>query len=347
MAVSDRLPAKRTVHRAVGAVAALAGVAGLVVVVDPRAVIATMGHLDARALVPIVLLVLLFYGLQGLRWHLLLRSIGAQSRLSDSQLINLAGQAVTAVLPLGDLTRAVMASKRTGVTFGSAAATVTVQELTFMLLVVAAAAPGLDRLPYGHLWMLVVVAGLGSVAAVLTLPRFFAAARRPLAATALTRRFLDDIDALQRDVRRLLARPAVLAGSVLDLGRVIAATAALLLTLRALHINTLTWWDVALVLAVSFVGGALSFLPGGVGANEASVVGVLILLGVNPAAAAAVAILQRLELTAVPAVAGMVSYAVLCRRGAVISGRPHRIDADPSAGSTQGALEGAYAVAAA
>ena len=347
MSVSHRLPAKRTVQRAIGAVAALAGVAALVVVVDPRAVIATIGHLDVLALVPILLLVLLFYALQGLRWHLLLRSIGARARHSDSQLINLAGQAVTAVLPLGDLTRALMASKRTGVTFGSAAATVTVQELTFMLLVVAAAAPGLDRLPYGHLWMAVVLAGLASIAAILTLPRCFAVARRPIAAIPLTRRFLADIDALQRDVRRLLARPAVLAGSLLDLGRVIAATAALFLTLRALHINTLTWWDVALVLAVSFVGGALSFLPGGVGANEASVVGVLILLGVNPAAAAAVAILQRLELTAVPAVAGMVSYAVLRRRSVVITGRANRVDADRSAASAQGALEGTYAVAAA
>ena len=94
----------------------------------------------------------------------------------------------------------------------------------------------------------------------------------------------------------------------------IAATASLLLVLRGLHIASLGWWDVALVLAVSSVGGALSLLPGGIGANEASVVGVLVVLGVSPPAAAAVALVQRLSLTVVPAVGGALAYLALRRR---------------------------------
>src|SRR5207253_11387904 len=61
-------------------------------------------------------------------WHLLLRNVGARGRITDNQLINLAGQALTAVLPLGDLTRAVLATRSSGVEFGATAATVTIQE---------------------------------------------------------------------------------------------------------------------------------------------------------------------------------------------------------------------------
>jgi uncharacterized membrane protein YbhN (UPF0104 family) len=103
---------------------------------------------------------------------------------------------------------------------------------------------------------------------------------------------------------------------VIDLGRVIVATAALALVLHGLHADALGWWNVSLVLAASFVGGALSLLPGGVGANEATVVGTLMMLGVNPAIAAAAAILQRLTLTAVPAVGGGLAYLALRRRRA-------------------------------
>lgn len=55
-------------------------------------------------------------------------------------------------------------------------------------------------------------------------------------------------------------------------------------------------------------------LPGGVGANEASVVGILVLLGVNPAAAAAAAVVQRLSLTLVPTAGGGLAYLALRRR---------------------------------
>ncbi len=100
----------------------------------------------------------------------------------------------------------------------------------------------------------------------------------------------------------------------------LVATASLLFVLRGLHVVALGWWDVALVLAVSSVGGALSLLPGGIGANEASVVGVLVVFGVNPAAAAAIALIQRLSLTVVPTVGGAMAYLALRRRGVAM---PH------------------------
>jgi glycosyltransferase 2 family protein len=311
---------KRIAARVAPVAAGVAGLGGLLTFVNPHAIGAAVAHFDGWVLVPVLLLILSFYVLQGIRWHFLLRGVGAGRSIGESQLINFAGQALTAVLPLGDLSRALMASRAARVPFGATAATVTIQELTFTLLVVLCAAPGLMRLPNGVVWMLAITVAIAGIVTILIVPRVFAVARGVAAATPGVRRFARDIDALQREVRSLLVRPDVLAGAALDLARVLAATAALLLILRGMHIDALGWWDVSLVLAASFVGGALSLLPGGVGANEASVVGVLVLLGVNPAAAAGAAILQRLTLTLVPTMGGGIAYAVLRRRRIAGSG---------------------------
>src|SRR5205807_2090587 len=83
-------------------------------------------------------------------------------------------------------------------------ATVTIQELTFTLLVVAAAAPGLAHLPNGVVWMLAVTVGIIAIVALLTVPRLFDVARRSAAATPGVRRFIRDIEVLHVEVRRLL-----------------------------------------------------------------------------------------------------------------------------------------------
>ncbi len=303
------------VRRAAPVALGLAGIGGLAMVVDPRAMAAALGHFDTWTLVPMVVLILTFYLLQGLRWHLLLRAVGARASATDHELMNLAGQALTAVLPLGDLTRALLASRASGVAFGATAATVTVQELTFTLLLVGAAGPGLAHLPGGFACLLVVVAGIAAVVAILTVPSLSAFTLRCVASTPGLRRFASDVDTMGREVGHLLRRPGVVAGAALDLARVVCATGAFLLALRGLHVDSIGWWDASLVLAASFVGGALSLLPGGAGANEAGVAGMLVLLGVHPAAAAAAALVQRMSLTLVPAAGGAMAYVALRRRG--------------------------------
>jgi uncharacterized protein (TIRG00374 family) len=307
-------PVRSWVRAAVPAVLALTAIGGLLLTIDARSVAGATARLDLAVVVLLLLLSVAFYALQGLRWHLLLRYIGVRQRVAESELINLAGQAVTAVLPLGDLTRALMVSEASGTSFGAAAATVTVQELTFTLLLVLAAIPGLSLLPGGIAWMALVVAGVAAIVVILTVPRVFDAVRRVVARTPGVRRLLTQIDALQVEVRHLLAGPAVLAGASLDLARVVVATTSLWLVLHGLGIDTVTWWGAALVFAVAYVGGAISFLPGGIGANEASVVGLLVLLGVSPVDAAATALVQRLAMSGVATLGGLGAYLAVRRR---------------------------------
>ncbi len=304
----------RHLRRLLPPLLAATAITSLLFALNPGAVVASVRHFDLRAVGPLVMAAAALYLLQGWRWHHLLRAVGVRGSIGRSQLLNLAGQSVTALVPLGDLTRALLASESSGMPFGAVAATVTVQELTFTLFLVLAATPGMVHLPGGVVWMAAGIAGVTGIVAILTVPRLFAVVRRGVAVTPGLRRLRTQIDTLQQQVVQLLRRRDVLLGSLLDLGRALLVTASMLLILRGLGVDLLGWWDAALVVAVSYVGGAISLVPGGVGANEASVVGILILLGVDPAHAAAAALLQRLWLTGFATAGGLAAFAVLRSR---------------------------------
>jgi uncharacterized membrane protein YbhN (UPF0104 family) len=217
------------------------------------------------------------------------------------------------VLPLGDLTRALFASEATGAPFGAAAAAVTVQELTFTSLLVLSATPALMGIPGGWLISAVVLGGVAGTLLILLVPAIYRPIRGVLGVLPVVRRAAGQVDTLRRESVVLLTRPVAMASGVIDLARVALAAGALQLLLRAMNIQR-GWWLAVLVVAVAYVGGALSFLPGGIGANEASMIGVLVGFGVPVGQAAAVALLERLLLTGVPSVVGLLAYAAVHRR---------------------------------
>ena len=300
-------------RRLVPLVVGLATVVGLLMVVQPSRVLGALRGTDLRLVGAAAVVTAVFYVVQGARWHILLRAAGVRLRLHESVLINLAGQTVTAVLPLGDLTRALFASEATGAPFGAAAAAVTVQELTFTSLLVLSATPALMGIPGGWLISTVVLGGVTGTLLILLVPAVYRPIRRLLAALPLVRGAAGQVDTLRQESVVLLTRPVAMASGVLDLARVALAAGALQLLLHAMNIQR-GWWLEVLVEAVAYVGGALSFLPGGIGANEASLIGVLIGFGVPVGQAAAVALLERLLLTGVPSVVGLLAYVAIHRR---------------------------------
>ncbi len=300
-------------RRLVPLVVGLATVVGLLMVVQPSRVLGALRGTDLRLVGAAAVVTAVFYVVQGARWHILLRAAGVRLRLHELVLINLAGQTVTAVLPLGDLTRALFASEATGAPFGAAAAAVTVQELTFTSLLVLSATPALMGIPGGWLISTVVLGGVTGTLLILLVPAVYRPIRRLLAALPLVRGAAGQVDTLRQESVVLLTRPVAMASGVLDLARVALAAGALQLLLHAMNIQR-GWWLAVLVVAVAYVGGALSFLPGGIGANEASLIGVLIGFGVPVGQAAAVALLERLLLTGVPSVVGLLAYVAIHRR---------------------------------
>ena len=293
---------------------ALAALAGLILVVNPRSLATALSRFNAAVAPPVVLLAVGWFLLQGARWHFLLRVAGSGLRLADSVLLSVAGQTITALLPLGDLTRAVFAADAAGLEIGAAAATVTVQELMFTLFLVLLATPGMIDLHLGAGIVGAVIAGVLAIFAILTVPPLFRVVRRAAALLPLPRRVLEQVDELQQETVGLLRRADTAGWSLLDLARAAVGATALWLIVMGLDPGAISWWKAAFVVAVAYVGGAVSFLPGGTGANDASAVGLLVLLGLDGGTAAAAALLQRVLFTGLATGLGFTAYLVARRR---------------------------------
>ncbi len=308
----SRLP--RLLRRSAVALVGIAATAGVVVFLDPAKVGSALRGFPLGLVAPILALSVLTYALQGLRWHFLLKAVGTRLRLRDTMLLNMAGQTISAILPLGDLTRAVFASDAAGTDFGVVAATVTVQELSYTLLLILFALPAILALGYGLAAAVPVAVGIAAIVSVLTISPLFCRVHGLIARIPFLNRLLPAIDELQRETAALLHRVETLALSILDAARVVVAVTALWLVLQGLDPGRIGWWQAAFVLALSTVGGAVSLIPGGIGASEASVAALLVFLGVDYGSAGAAAVIQRTLSTGLSLALGAGAYAVIHER---------------------------------
>ena len=286
----------------------------LVVVLDPTQVGGALARMRLIVIPPIIALYLGIYAFQGLRWHYLLRDAGVRLRIWDSLLVNAAGQTITAIVPLGDLTRAAFASEAGGRDFGTVAATVTVQELTFNLMLILCALPMLLTIHLGVGIVIVTLIVMAGIVVILTVSPVFHVVHEVVAHIPLLKRLLPAIEELQTETAELLHRPDALGLSIFDLGRAVLSVLALWFVVQGLAPGRLNPEQAAFVLALASIGGAISLLPGGVGANEATVAGVLLVFGVSPGAAGAAALIQRLLMTGVAIGFGLTSYLIVRRR---------------------------------
>jgi len=301
-------------QRIVPAVLGLAAIAAVIVLLDPAAVGRALSRFNLALLPAIIGLWLAIYLLQGVRWHYLLRDAGARLRVRDSVILNAAGQTITALIPLGDLTRAAFASEASGQEFGTIAATVTVQELTYTLMLILCALPVLLTLHHGILLVVLTLVGMAAIVVILTVSPVFHAVHRVIAHIPLLRRLLPAIDELQSETAELLHRPDALAMSAVDLARALAAITAFWLVVEAVSPGRVGWVDAAFVLALASIGGAISLIPGGVGASEAGLAGLLLLFAVDGGGAAGAALVQRVLATGLALALGLGAYAIARRR---------------------------------
>ena len=305
---------RRWLQRLGPAILGLAAIGALLVILKPAQVGRAMSGFQLALIPVIVLLYAAIFGLQGVRWHFLLRDAGARFGMWESVLLSTAGQTITALVPLGDLTRAAFASEASGQDFGTIAATVTVQELTYTLMLILCALPVLLTIHLGEVVFVVTLLGMAGIVVILTVSRVFCAVHRVVAHIPLLNRVLPAIDELQSETADLLHRPDALGMSVLDLARAVVAIAVFWLVVRGLSPGAVDWLKAAFVVALASIGGAVSLIPGGVGANEASVAGLLIVFGVDGGAAGAAALIQRFLLTGMALAFGLTAYMIARRR---------------------------------
>jgi len=305
---------RRWLQRVGPAVLGLAAIGGLLVILKPAQVGRALASFQLALIPVIVLLYAAIFGLQGVRWHFLLRDAGARFRVWDSVLLNAAGQTITALVPLGDLTRAAFASEASGEDFGTIAATVTDQELTYTLMLILCALPVLLTIHLGEVAFAVTLLGMAGIVVILTVSPVFCWVHRVVAHIPLLNRLLPAIDELQSETADLLHRPDALGLSVLDLARAVVSIGVFWVVVQGLSPGAFDWLKAAFVLALASIGGAVSLIPGGVGANEASVAGLLIVFGVDGGAAGAAALIQRFLMTGMALAFGLTAYMVARRR---------------------------------
>jgi len=291
----------------------IAAITALVLAVDPKDFGRAIQHFNILLLPAIIAISIGYYVLQGIRWHFLLIEVGIRLRMRDVVLMTLAGQA-TSLLPLGELTRALLVAEASGGEFGAAVATETVQELIYTLVLIVFAMPGLLQVPHAIGGVVAILIFIAAIFVAMSWCPVYRWLRVGVSKTPMLRRELHDLDELHNDMVLLTRRRSTLTWSWLSVVQAAAMISAFWLIVYAVAPGQLSWQSAALVFAVSNVAGLLSLIPGGIGAYEGSIVGLLIGLGMNGGVAAAVAVLQRVVIQSVATAIGFVSYGVARRR---------------------------------
>ncbi|HUY96888.1 MAG TPA: lysylphosphatidylglycerol synthase transmembrane domain-containing protein [Verrucomicrobiae bacterium] len=290
-------------------VVGLAAVAALIVLINPALLGRALEHFQLELIPAIVIASLGYYVLQGVRWQFLLRDAAVRLPMTGTVLLNLAGQATT-LLPLGELTRAVLVAQAAEADFGDVLATVTVQELIYTLLLIVLAVPGLFEF---HLSPAIPFAALAAAClalGILTIPPLFRRVHGLVTRIPGLARFAGPLDQLQQETVELLHRPDTAGWSLISVVQAAAMVTAFWLVVIALAPGSLSWPEAASIYALASIAGAVSLIPGGIGASEAALAGLLIAAGLTPASATGVALMQRLADKGLATLSGFVAYAI-------------------------------------
>jgi uncharacterized membrane protein YbhN (UPF0104 family) len=259
------------------------------------------------AYLPIVMALSMgYYLLKGYQWHLFLKPLKLDHGAVETILIYFAGQP-TAILPLGELSRAFILRQHAKVSLGEVSATVVVQELLYPIGLIAAAVPGAGRFPGAQAAVVVALLGILAISTILLWPRAFNFVMRFAVRVPVIRHYSEELTSLHQDVIVIARRPASLGPALLGPVAAVIAIAMFYFTVRSVGIN-LGIYQVAFVYAIAHLAGGISLLPGGFGAYEGSMTFLLVAFGVAGPVAAAIAILNRAFDRVLVTIVGTVVY---------------------------------------
>lgn len=309
-------------------VLALGAIAALLIYADPRKIGIAFERFNLEYVPIVITLGVGFYIVQGIRWWTLNRALGIKFPLLDTVFLTETGQA-TALLPLGELTRALLVSKAAGVNLGAVVASETVQELLFVFMLFVLALPKAIGLHYIAIAVIVPMFFVVGIVAVLTVESLYARVRRIVEKVPILRRVRPAVDELHRDTRVLFRHRDTYRWLPLSVGQAVMAVTLLWAVAQAVDPGRLSWTDAGFVYAVTQGAAWLSFSPGGLGAVEASTAGLLVALGLSFDLAAAISVMQRLADKGLNTVLGWVCYVFARRRYNLTGASLFRFEMNP------------------
>lgn len=307
-------------RRRIPLLVALLVIGSLIVASNAAQVGAAIQHFHLRDIPVVVGLSVGYYVLQGVRWWTLLRILGRRTTtppLGVTVVMTLTGQA-TALLPLGELTRAILLARVTSVAVGSAIAAVTVQELLYSGLLIACALPGSSRYSFARAGVALALGGTVLVVVLLMVRPVFARVRAAVARVPMANRMMGSIDQLQADTVVLFENWQTYVWLWISAVQALMAISLFYFVVDAIAPGRLDWVSAAFIYSISNVASAITLSPGSLGAFEATTAGLLVAAGGLPfGVATAAAVVHRLADKGLSAVVGVSLYAVVRRRYAM------------------------------
>ncbi len=288
----------------------IAAVVVLLLVIQPSRFATAVSHFSLAVIPVIALLSVCYYLLQGVRWWTLLRAVDVHEPLGDTILINYAGQA-TGLLPLGELTRAVILTDVADAHFGSVVATITVQELIYTLIIIALGVPGSIGYHAADVGMLSAFGGTCLILLILTVPGVVFWIASMMERVSFLCRAASELRKLHLSTVALLQRWDTWLYSVLSVFGALVMVTAFWVIIENLDPGLLSWQQAAFVYAVATVVGAATLSPGGLGSFEAAAIGLLYTFGATAAVALAAALLMRVADKGLATFLGIICYLVV------------------------------------
>lgn len=254
------------------------------------------------------------YLLRFVRWQFFLKLLGHRVPSGESLTIYLAGFGLT-IVPgkAGEAVRSLFLNTR-GMSYKSSLAAFFSERLSDMLGVLALASIGFWAFETAR----PVIVGLGifllSAILILRLPGCGNHLHR-LATHLLPERLhgtLEHVGALFGDIKRCLQGGPLLVGLLLSIVAWGAEAYAFHLILQWME-TPVTWQVAVFIYAFSMLVGAISFLPGGLGGVEATMIGLLIFVGTSQPTALAATVIIRLTTLWFAVVLGLVALLAMLK----------------------------------
>ncbi|HWF57215.1 MAG TPA: lysylphosphatidylglycerol synthase transmembrane domain-containing protein [Candidatus Dormibacteraeota bacterium] len=292
-------------RRRIPVLLALLVVGSLIVASNPAQVGRAIERFHVQDIPIIVGLSIGYYVLQGVRWWTLLRIVTPDPPLGETVLMTLTGQS-TALLPLGELTRAILLARVRNIAVGSAVAAVTVQELLYSALLIAAALPGSSRYYFARAGVAAALGGTVLVVVLLTVRPVFRRVRSVIARLPVLSHMMDSVDQLQADTVVLFENWRTYVWLWISALQAVMAVSLFYVVVSAIAPGRVDWVTAAFVYAISNVASAITLSPGSLGAFEATTAGLLVAAAGLPfGVATAAAVVHRLADKGLSAVLGL------------------------------------------
>lgn len=230
------------------------------------------------------------YGLRFIKWQVFLGRLGFGLGVWESFNIFVAGM-VMSVTPgkVGEVLKSLLLKERHGFPVAHTAPVVFAERVTDLLGLFVIAAAGITVFDYGRVAFGVSLALVIGLIVVLNRPALVAGLLDGLERLPWVDRFRDKLDEAYEATRKLLGWKLLSWTTVLSVLGWSMEALAFFLILDALGAEQATVGLAAFVFSMTTILGAVSFLPGGLGVTEASMVGALVLLGVSQVESIAVA----------------------------------------------------------